>query len=306
MTDLATYALAADVLLLLGGFTYAAWSDYREREVADGLWQFLGVAGFLVGFVPVVPGGTVPTVLWTVIGLFVIQHLFAWDARLGPNGEGYADLIEVVVYAAVIALVAVTAVRVGVGPDAVPVSVIAVLVTVLFARGLFEAGILYGGADAKGLMIAGLLLPFFPNPVIAQPPSIAPITTILPFAFNVLMNSALFSLVVPISIAVRNLRAKEFRGVSGFLGYSIPVSELPREWVWVRDPMTREGREEEKSIETSEDDRRRRVELARDLASRGIQRIWVTPQVPFVVLMTFGTVAALLVGNVAFDVLFRL
>ncbi len=306
MTDLATYALGADVVLLLGGFAYAAWSDYREREVADGLWQFLGLAGFLVGFAPVLSGGPVPTVLWAVIGLFVIQHLFPWDAALGSNGERYADVVEIVVYAAVIVTVTLSAVRVGVGPTGVPVSVLAVLVTVLFARGLFEAGILYGGADAKALMIAGLLVPFFPNPLIPQPPSIAPITTILPFAFNVLMNSAVFSLVVPISIAVRNLRAKEFRGVSGFLGYSLPVSELPRSWVWVRDPMTREGRQEEESIETSEDDRRRRTEIARELESRGIRRIWVTPQVPFVVLMAFGTAAALLAGNIAFDVLFRL
>jgi archaeal preflagellin peptidase FlaK len=306
MTDLATYALGVDVALLLGGFAYAAWSDFREREVADGLWQILGVTGVLIGFLPVVSGGAVPTVLWAVMGLFVIQHLFSWDSHLGPNGERYADLIELAVYVAVVALVAIAAAHFGIGPTGVPWSVVAVLVTVLFARGLFEAGILYGGADAKALIIAGLLLPFFPNPVIAQPASIAPVTAILPFALNVLMNAALFSLVVPISIAVRNVRAKEFRGISGFLGYSISVADLPHLYVWVRDPMTGQGREEEKLIETSEDDRRRRAEIARDLESRGVRRIWVTPQVPFVVLMAFGVLAALLAGNVLFDVLFRL
>jgi archaeal preflagellin peptidase FlaK len=306
MTDLAEYALAVNVLLLVGGFAYAAWSDLRYREVSDALWQVLGVMGFVVGFVVVAPGGVVPSVLWLVVGLFVIQHLFAWDVRLGRKGEGYADYIELAGYVAVIAIVGVAIAHFGIGADGVPVPVAAVLVTVLFARGLFEAGILYGGADAKALMIAGLLVPMFPNPWIPLPAPIAPFTMILPFAVNVLMNAALFSVAVPIAVAVRNVRAGEFRGLSGFVGYSIPVKELPRKYVWVRDPMSGQGREEEREIETSEDDRRRRVEIARDLESRGVARVWVTPQIPFLVVMAFGVVGALLAGNVLFDLLFRL
>jgi preflagellin peptidase FlaK len=306
MTDLATYALAAGTALLVGGFAYAAWADAREREVSDALWQFLGVAGFLIGLVATAPGGLVPTLLWVVVGLFVVQHLFPWDTRLGPSAERYADIIELVIYVAVIMLVAIAAARVGVGPTGVPVTVIAVLVTVLFARGLFEAGILFGGADAKALMIAGLLVPLFPHPLIPQPASIAPLTTFLPFAVNVLMNAALFSVAVPVVIAIRNLRAGEFRGISGFVGYSIPVDELPRKFVWVRDPTFGDAREEERDIETSEDDRRRREGIAADLKSRGVSRIWVTPQIPFLVLMAAGVLAALLAGNVLFDLLFRL
>jgi preflagellin peptidase FlaK len=306
MTDLATDSLLAGAVLLVAGFAYAAVADLREREVTDLLWQVLGVVGFLLGFIPVVPGGLVPTVLWAVVGLFVIQHLFAWDTRLGPSKERYADLIELTVYVAVVALVAIALARVGLGAQGVPVSVAAVLVTVLFARGLFEAGILFGGADAKALMIAGLLVPMFPNPLIPPPASAAPITTILPFAVNLLMDAALFSVVIPIALAIRNLRAHEFHGVSGFVGYSIPVEELPHRFVWVRDPMFGEARAQEAEIETSEDDRRRREEIARDLTSRGVKRVWVTPQIPFLVVMFFGALGALLAGNVLFDLLFRL
>jgi archaeal preflagellin peptidase FlaK len=306
MTDLTTYVLAVDVVLLVGGFAYAAWADWREREVSDLLWQLLGVVGFLVGFVAVVPGGALPTLLWFVVGVFVLQHLFAWDVRLGPRAEEYADIIELVFYVAVVAIVGIAIARAGIGANAVPIPVIAVLVSVLFARGLFEAGILYGGADAKALMIAGLLVPMFPHPWIAPPAPIAPVTVILPFAVNVLMNSALFSIAVPVAVAVRNVRAKEFRGLSGFVGYSIPVDELPYKFVWVRDPMFGPGREEEKSIETSEDDRRRRQEIAAELKAKGVARIWVTPQIPFLVVMAFGVLGALLAGNVLFDLIFRL
>jgi len=192
MTDLTNYLLGVDIALLVAGFAYAAWADFRDREVSDALWQVLGVVGFLIGFAIIAPGGVIPLVLWLVVGLFVIQHLFAWDLRLGRFGERYADLVELAVYVAVVAVVGVAIARVGVGADGVPVPVLAVLVSVLFARGLFEAGILYGGADAKALMIAGLLVPMFPNPFLAPPASIAPVTAIIPFAVNVLMNSALF------------------------------------------------------------------------------------------------------------------
>ena len=306
MTDLATYALAAGTVLLVGGFAYAAWKDAREREVDDALWQILGGAGLIIGLIATAPGGVVPAVLWAVVALFVIQHLFAWDSRLGSSGERYADLIELVVYVGVVVLVAVAAARFGLGAHGVPVAVVAVLVTVLFARGLFEAGILFGGADAKALMIAGVLVPLFPNPLIPPPAVIAPLTSYLPFAVNVLMNAALFSVAVPVVIAVRNLRAKEFRGLSAFVGYSIPVDDLPKKFVWVRDPTFGEAREEERNIETSDDDRRRREAIAADLRSRGIRRIWVTPQVPFLVVMAAGVLGTLVAGNVLFDLLFRL
>ena len=306
MTELGTYSLAAGTFLLVGGFAYAAWADAREREVTDVLWQALGLAGFVIGLVGIAPGGLVPAVAWVVVGLFTIQHLFAWDTRFGAAVERYADIIELAVYVLVVAFVAILAVHVGLGASGVPVAVVALLVTVLFARGLFEAGILFGGADAKALMIAGLLVPIFPNPLIAQPASVVALNDLLPFAVNVLMNSALFSVVVPIAIAVRNVRAGEFRGFAGFVGYSIPVKELPRRYVWVRDPTFGDAREEERAIETSEDDRKRREAIASDLTSRGVERVWVTPQIPFLVVMAFGVLGALLAGNVLFDLLFRL
>jgi preflagellin peptidase FlaK len=305
VSGLAGYGLPA-VVLLVGGFGYAAWSDVREREVPDLLWQVLGVLGFGMGYLAWVPFGALSYALWTIVGLFVLQHLFAWDLWLGPKGETYADLIELVVYLLVIVIVTGSVFVYGLGSGGVPVPVVAVLITVLFARGLFEAGILFGGADAKALMIAGLLVPMFPHTLIVLPPAVAPITQYLPFAVNVLMNSALFSVVVPLAIAVRNIRAGEFRGISGFVGYSIPVDDLPKKFVWVRDPMFGEGREEEKSIETSDDDRRRRETLAQELRAKGVQRVWVTPQIPFLVLMALGVVGALLAGNLLFDLIFLL
>lgn len=303
MVALAQGILASQVALLLAGFAFAAYSDLRRREVTDLLWQLLGLAGVALGAVALLPLGGVALGVWLVVGALAIEHMFAWDVALGPRAERYADLIELVFYVAVVALVFELAFRGGIGPSGVPWTVIATLATILFARALFEAGVLYGGADAKALMIAGVLLPLFPHPWAGSPPGAAALTAFLPFSVSLLMNAALFSVAVPIGIALRNLTRGEFELWRGFTGYSMSVRELPFRFVWVRDPWSPEARDEETEIETSEDDRKRRVALARALTERGVRRVWVTPQLPFLVLMALGGLAALVAGNVVVDLI---
>ena len=299
--------LAAGVALLLGGFAFAAVSDLRTREVSDTLWQVLGIAGFVLGLVAVGPGGPWAVALWCVVAGLTLEHMFAWDERLGGRWRDYADLLELTAYIAVVVLIGLALARIGLGPTGVPVPVLAVLVSVLFARGLFEAGVLYGGADAKALMIAGLLVPMFPDPWVGFVTGARlTVTGILPFSVDLLMNAALLSIVVPLALAARNVSRGEFSFARGFTGFSLPVRDLPKRFVWVRDPRLPSAREREEEIETSEEDRKFRVEVAQDLSRKGVDRVWVTPQLPFLVLMGLGAVAALIAGNLVIDILLSL
>ncbi len=303
MVALDSSLLATEVALLLLGFGYASVADLRTREVTDVLWQALGAAGLVVGAVMVAPGGWVPLGLWLLVALLTLQHMFAWDVRLGAIGERYADLLELLLYAGVIVVVALAAARVGFGAGGVPLPVVAVLLTVLFARGLFELGVLFGGADAKALMVAGLLVPIWTSPLFVPGTAAATLNAISPFSITLLMDAAIASIAVPLGLAVRNLLRREFAFPRGFTGFSIPVAELPHRFVWVRDPAVPTPRKDEEAAETSEEDRARRVEIARELEHRGIARVWVTPQIPFVVVMTVGAVVALLAGNLVIDIL---
>ncbi len=304
MVGLAEAVLAAGASVLVLGFAYAAASDLKRREVTDRLWQFLGVVGFLLGAVAVAPGGAVPLVMWFAVAALTLEHMFSWDVRLGEKGAPYADLIELGAYLAVGLVVTWVAVRWGVSASAVPYAVVIVLVTVVFARVLFEVGVLYGGADAKALMIAGLLVPTFPSPLLLGSSGAAvAVPGLLPFALNLLMNAALLSVVVPIAVAVRNVRRGEFDLSRGFTGYSIPVRELPAHFVWVRDRAYPSAREEEADIETSTEDRQHRIKIAGTLTAQGVTRVWVTPQLPFLVLMALGAVTALLAGNLVIDLI---
>jgi archaeal preflagellin peptidase FlaK len=295
-------ALGGALAVLLVGFGYAAVADLRTREVSDHLWQGMGLLGVGLGTVAVAGDGVLGVGLWLLVGAFTLQHVFAWDELLGEDGAGTADLIEIVVYAIVLVVVIVCSVHFGISAAGVPWEVVAVLISVLFARGLFEAGVLYGGADAKALMIAAVVLPTFSAVLLPLPSSFTGVLNDLPFAIDLLMNAALLAIVVPLGLAFRNLARHEFRWPSGFTGYMLPVSELPHRFVWLEDPLAHGARERDE-VETSDDDLKVRERQAAELTAKGVTRVWVTPQIPFLVLMAAGAVAAVLAGNLVLDLI---
>ena len=293
---------AAEVVTVLGGFGYAAVVDLRIREVDDRLWQVLGAVGLVLGLLAVGPGGPLPVVLWLLVAALTLQHVFPWDEHLGERWAGYADGLELAAYVGVMVIVGLAVARYGVGPAAVPLTAIALLATVLLARALFELGALFGGADAKALMIAGILLPLFPVPLLAPYARSQQFLGFLPYPIDLLTNAAIFSLAVPIALAIRNVGLGEFSLRRGFTGYSLPVAELPHRFVWIDDPAWSGGRHTDDARTTAEDIRGRR-DAARELAERGVRRVWVTPQLPFLLFMALGAFAAVAVGNVLLDLL---
>lgn len=302
MSDWAGVLSDARVVVLLTGFAYAAVADLRTREVSDRLWQLLGLLGLALGAALFAPEGSVPLILWVLVGVLTLEHLVPWDELLPPSWGNQADRMELVAYAAVTAIVGIAVGKYGLGDSAVPVAVIAVLATVLLSRALFELGALYGGADAKALMIAGLLLPLFPHPLLASTAVLTMALSAIPYSISLLTNAALLSLAVPLYLGILNLRRGEFSFPRGFTGFSLPVADLPGRFVWVRDPAVETDPTAEE-VETSAEDEQLRRTTARKLKERGIARVWVSPQLPFLVLMALGALAAILAGNLILDLI---
>ena len=296
-----TDAVAIAVLWL--GFGYAAWTDWRRREVEDSVWVFMAAVGLVLGIVRAWPSSGHGLAAYEQVGLWVLvaglalEHFVPWDVPVGRANEWLPGVIELVVYVVVGAALVDAALRLG-----TPVGVLAPIAAyagIVLARVLFEARLLYGGADAKAMMVAGVVLPLWATPLLAVPSTATTILTAYPFALTLLMDGALCAVVVPIVLAVRNLRVGEFEFPRGFTGYRIPVAELPDRFVWVRDP-TFGGEADE--AETSEDDRRLRERQRDQLLAQGVTRVWVTPQLPFVILLAVGAIAAVLLGNLVFDI----
>ncbi len=289
---------------------YAAWRDWRTREVSDTLWLVLSLLGGALGLVPFLVGpvgsgplgGHLGLLLWLLVTAFVVEHLVPWDVALAERHPELPGRLELAGYLVVGGAVFGPAFLYGLGPGGTPVSVVAVYLGILFARVLFEVGLIYGGADAKAIMVAGLMVPMLTAAPLAPLGPAHALLGIYPFAVTLLMNAALLSLVVPASLGIRNLRAGTFSFFRGFTGYSLPVSELGRRFVWIKDP-TFDKDSEEAAAETSEDDQRLRERRQAELTAQGVRYVWVTPQLPFVVLLAAGAVTAVLFGNLLFDLL---
>jgi hypothetical protein len=295
------FGTALSSLILLAAFGYSAYRDVRDREVDDTVWLLAGLAGGILVAVELAPAGTVALVSWLVVAGFVLEHVLPWDASLERVSPSLPGMIELAAYIVVGVFFLYLGYAYGVGPSGLPIPAVAAFLSVVFARTLFEFGVLYGGADAKAVMVAGLVLPVNATPLFALPSTATSILGFYPFTLTLLMDAAVFAIVIPLGLAVRNLRAGTFEFPRGFTSYRLPVVELPRRFVWLRDPAYPRDLDAEESIETSEQDHDLRVRQAETLRARGVETVWVTPQLPFIVLLAAGALAAILVGNLLFD-----
>lgn len=155
----------------------------------------------------------------------------------------------------------------------------------------------YGGADAKALMCLAVIFPLYPElgdfPVINTGFGI--------FAFSVLANSVIFAPLLMFGLLFRNLIIE---GLGGFLktplyyiaGYRIPVEKIHFHNLFEFVDKKGELRRVRRAVEPNE-------ELISRLKKSKIEKVWVTPALPFIIFITFGYTIAILLGDVLFFVI---
>lgn len=285
--------------LLLGGLFLASAYDVRTREVPDTVWRVLGLAGgATIAIALYQPNTFVPLVAWLVVAAFAFQHFFPWTDLLPSGSERFTSIAEVVIALGAVASTTGLAILYGVGPTGVPIAVIAALVVTVFARALFESVSWIGGADAKALMAMAMALPIYATPAALF--GSGSFLQVVPFPLNALTNTALLTLLIPVYLALRNASSHEFKWSTGFTSFSLEVSLLPSRYVWVDDPAL-PPRTSSVQSESAAEDRARRDRQSRELRTLGIERVRVTPQLPFVFLLALGAVLTLLAGNLLWD-----
>ncbi|MEM4539927.1 MAG: A24 family peptidase C-terminal domain-containing protein [Archaeoglobaceae archaeon] len=155
----------------------------------------------------------------------------------------------------------------------------------------------YGGADAKALMCLAVIFPLYPDfwgfPIINKGLGI--------FAFSVLSNSVIFAPIMMFGLLFRNLIME---GPRGFLktplyyiaGYRIPIEKIHFHNLF-------EFLDEKGNLKRV----RRAVEPSEEMISRlkkyKIEKVWVTPALPFIIFITFGYAIAIVFGDILFFLL---
>jgi preflagellin peptidase FlaK len=288
---------ALEAVVLMVALGVASYLDWKVREVPDGLWILLTLVGAIL--LELGSWGESPLVLSLnlIAILFVLEHFLPWEDTLGDHSWAILG-VEVAIYAAVLGSSAYAYLVLLPG---VFLPFYEIVGMVVLARVLFEVGALYGGADAKALMAAAVVLPVLSSPfLVGYPlPAQGSVLALLPFAFTMLINGGILTLVVPLVLLVVNLRRGERSFPHILHMVRIPTEELPRRFVWLRDPPLESASRDD----STEEDQALRIRQAEKLRAMGVGRVWVTPQLPFLISLTAGALVGLLMGNLLIWVL---
>ena len=163
---------------------------------------------------------------------------------------------------------------------------------------LYQFDIIKGGADAKALIALAILFPLYPLietlPLIHLPYDAAQF--VLPFPLLILFNAAVLTIAVPVFLLFYNMVKKDIRFPAMLFGYKLPLAVAKTKFVW---PMERvENGAVKFSVFPKGEDF---TEADFDhLAALGLQEVWVTPKIPFLIPIAASLLFSVIIGNVLF------
>ncbi len=272
----------------------AALMDIRTRRVTDKLWiAMAGAAVSILSYQLIAEG-----VGWRYYLIFVpiavlLSEAFCELPEL--HSESGMNLLTTAWF--VLPVITIAYQISTIGHDIFFWSLLAIPIMMVIVFILYYFAILYGGADAKAVLVLAILVPFYPhiNGITRSglSPQQVPLMQILfPFTFIILLNASLIMLFALPFYLMINLKNKDMGFPQMLFGYKMNVDDVPHSFVW---PMERYDESGERSIklfprDDSED-------VLTTLRNRGIKRVWVTPKIPFIVPICIGFVVSFLIGN---------
>ena len=288
------------VVVGLGFLVVAAAMDWRQRLVKDAVWIAMGGLALALVEVDLLTANAgwqlhLMTAATAVLYFGVFFGTPMWDEK------GFKVRAPRLVLYVVAPILLIVAWRWS-GENATDLAVFYQLMTmpamVVVAHGLYEFGLLRGGADAKAVMALALLFPgVYPHlgPLPLFPPSAFAegiLRVLFPFAFVILVDSALLFLIVPLLFLARNAARGDLTLPRALFGYRVALAGVPKH-VWLMDRIEGDKPVHVYFPRRTED----REEQVRLLRNHGFERVWVTPQLPFVTAMLGGFTLAVLAGN---------
>ncbi len=280
----------------VAGFSFlfvAALMDIKTRRVPNELWIIMGgVASSILAVQLFLLG-----VPWQYYLIFIPIAVLCGEAfveRPAIYSDGEVNFL--VVGWLILPLVTYIYQLNTIGGHRLFWSLTTIPVIILLAFLFYYFRVLYGGADAKAMMVLGILLPFYPQipgftHMAGSDMLIYFMEYLFPFTLVVLLNSSLILLALPLSYLFLNIIKRDLDLPQIFFGYRKKVDEIEDSFVW---PM-----------EYYEDDehifqmipRMDEEKALKSLRRRDREYAWVTPKLPFILPMCVGFVLSFLIGN---------
>jgi preflagellin peptidase FlaK len=153
----------------------------------------------------------------------------------------------------------------------------------------FQLRLIFGGADAKALIVLAILTPFQPFQTLSSFPIYS---SFMPFSWVIFSNSILLFLFIPLSLLIINIFNKNIRFPHCFIGYKISIAKAKKIFVWPLERIvdgTLKFSYVPSNFDPSEDFSR--------LEEKGYKEIWVTPKIPFMIPLLGGFITAFFLGD---------
>jgi len=285
----------------------AAVSDVRTRRVRDPLWIALGSIGliFLAVQLSLDPSDlATPALLGSAAILF--YAIFFGAPLFDEDGFHPRPLRLVLFTLAAVLLVTPAATHVARGENLSQrtLELYSMPVMVIVYQLFYRARLLHGGADAKALIALSLLVPTYPDmspfPLFGADPRVeGMLRVVFPVSLVIWVNAAVLFLAVPIVLLAVNGIRRDLAFPQAFLGYRVRTDSIPRH-AWLMEKIDRRGDHVLVLFPKRGGDPA--ADLMR-LREAGVDRVWVTPQIPFMVPLLGGFLLAFLVGNVLLAIL---
>jgi prepilin signal peptidase PulO-like enzyme (type II secretory pathway) len=301
---MARFAVGAAILL------FAARSDVLTRRVTDLCWWALLVIGLFILEAQLVHEGE--SFIFLLSPLYIVVFFLSlWyeGEVLGDNikakdGMKLALVLNLGAFVVLGAQVAAGSVDPRTDEGMRHVQLFTVPLMMLLAYGFYRAQLLSGGADAKAFLALAVLLPFYPAPLlgIMELPGIFQL--ICPFVLAVFFTGAFFTLLQPLGMLIYNLSRAD-RGKLMAFAFRVPIAEArTRKFIWLSECI--EGGEHRYLYFRFRGyDKKWKHEQLRLLAKEGLTKVWVQPQIPFMVYLAAGLLFNFVVGNIIFFVIVK-
>ncbi len=271
----------------------AAWKDLKTRQVPNKLWIFMGCIASVILAVDLLSQGAG----WKYYLIFIpilVLFMEAFYERPLLYEEGKLNILVLGWLILPILTFFYQVLEIGGEKLFWSLATIPIMMLLVFLFYFFR--LIYGGADAKALLVIAVLVPFYPriemlNLFEMSTEVIQAMQLFFPFTLVILLNSSLILLVLPMIYFFINLKNGDIGFPQMFFGYRKNVDEIPDSFVW---PMEYyEGgkkRFQYMPRGDSEEDHLSLVEHGQRIA-------WVTPKIPFLVPMCIGFLLSYVIGN---------
>lgn len=294
-----------DILrLVLGLFflVYGSVSDMRTRRVSNIVWVMMGLCAIAVLEAQMLSNGYSLHHHLILVPVAIIYFDVFWDRdTILEIPENWLKAAVIVLYVLALVVIAFLLYHfLQIGGEALTkfLQLLTIPAMILMAYVFYMTGLLRGGADAKSFMAIAILVPMYPTfhgfPLLGWG-ELSGFSIAFPFALVALLNAALLMVFAPLAFLIYNLSKGDLKLPEGLFGYKTDLRNLPK-FVWLMQRV-----EDGKLVRELLPRRSRNIEEeAQKLIAAGHDRVWVTPQIPFIVPLTISFALSFVLGNLLF------